>query len=114
VHFDSDILFDVDSAILDSSGRTTVSRVAEVLLEYPKTAVVVQGHTDSSGAEQHNQELSERRAESVRGLLIARGVDNSRLSAVGYGEGYPTADNRSDYGRQLNRRVDVLIKAKAR
>jgi outer membrane protein OmpA-like peptidoglycan-associated protein len=70
VHFDSDILFDVDSAILDSAGRVTVSDVASVLLEYPKTAVVVQGHTDSTGSEIHNQELSERRADAVQGLLV--------------------------------------------
>jgi outer membrane protein OmpA-like peptidoglycan-associated protein len=114
IHFDSDILFDVDSAILDSAGRVTVSEVASVLLEYPKTAVVVQGHTDSTGSEVHNQELSERRAEAVEGLLVARGVDPQRLTAVGYGEGYPVADNDTDRGRQRNRRVDVLVKAKAR
>ncbi|HVS16922.1 MAG TPA: OmpA family protein [Thermoanaerobaculia bacterium] len=114
IHFDSDILFDTDSAILDSAGRVTVSEVASVLLEFPKTAVVVQGHTDSTGSEIHNQALSERRAQAVEGLLVARGIDRQRLTAVGYGEGYPAADNDTESGRQRNRRVDVLVKAKAR
>ncbi|HVS62645.1 MAG TPA: OmpA family protein [Thermoanaerobaculia bacterium] len=114
VHFDSDVLFNVDSAQLDSSGRVTVSEVAGVLLEYPKTAVVVQGHTDATGSEVHNLALSNRRAEAVRGLLVGRGVDADRIAAIGYGEGYPAADNDTEWGRQLNRRVDVMIKAKAR
>jgi outer membrane protein OmpA-like peptidoglycan-associated protein len=114
VHFDSDVLFAVDSAQLDSTGRVTVSEVASVLLDFPKTAVIVQGHTDTTGTEAHNAELSERRAEAVRALMVRSGVDPQRLSAIGYGEGYPVADNDSDRGRQLNRRVDVMIRAKAR
>jgi outer membrane protein OmpA-like peptidoglycan-associated protein len=87
--------------------------VASVLAEYPKTAVVVQGHTDSTGSEQHNQALSERRARSVETFLIGRGVDPARITAVGYGESMPVASNASDSGRQQNRRVDILLKAKA-
>ncbi len=114
VRFDSEILFEVDSALLDASGRGTLDQVADVLIEYPKTAAVVQGHTDSSGSEQHNQQLSERRADAVRAVLIGSGVDDDRLTAVGYGEGFPVADNDSASGRQRNRRVDILLKAKAR
>jgi outer membrane protein OmpA-like peptidoglycan-associated protein len=113
VHFDSDILFDVDSAALRSTSQGTVREVASVLAEYPKTAVVVQGHTDSTGSEQHNQALSERRARSVETFLIGRGVDPARITAVGYGESMPVASNTSDSGRQQNRRVDILLKAKA-
>jgi outer membrane protein OmpA-like peptidoglycan-associated protein len=113
VHFDSDVLFDVNSASLDSDGRTTLEDVAGVLEEYPKTAVIVQGHTDSTGSEEHNQELSERRASSVRAYLVSRGVDADRVAAVGMGEGYPVASNDSESGRQENRRVDILLKAKA-
>ena len=113
VHFESDVLFDVDSASLDSSGRQTLEDVAGVINEYNKTAVVVQGHTDSTGSEEHNQSLSERRARSVEGYLVSRGVDADRLAAVGMGEGYPVASNASESGRQLNRRVDILLKAKA-
>src|SRR5215213_10065533 len=75
VHFESDVLFDVDSATLDSDGRATLEDVAGVVDEYKKTAVVVQGHTDSTGSEEHNQELSERRADAVRAYLVSRGVD---------------------------------------
>ncbi|HEX5760688.1 MAG TPA: OmpA family protein [Thermoanaerobaculia bacterium] len=113
VHFDSDVLFDVDSATIDSSGRDALEQVAEVLSEYRKTAVVVQGHTDSTGSEEHNERLSERRATSVERYLEQRGVDGGRIIAEGYGEGYPVASNASESGRQLNRRVDILLKAKA-
>jgi outer membrane protein OmpA-like peptidoglycan-associated protein len=113
VHFNSDVLFDVDSATLDSSGRNTLEDVAGVLKQYDKTAVVVQGHTDSTGSEEHNQVLSERRADSVRNYLDSRGVDDQRLTAVGMGEGYPVASNETTSGRQQNRRVDILLKGKA-
>jgi outer membrane protein OmpA-like peptidoglycan-associated protein len=114
VKFQSDILFDVDSAVVDSGGRATLDQVAGVLVDYPKTAVVVQGHTDSTGSEEHNLALSERRAKAVANHLIARGVAGGRVSALGMGEGYPVASNGTASGRSLNRRVDVLLKAKAR
>lgn len=113
VHFDSDVLFAVNSATIDGDGRDTLEDVAAVLDEYKKTAVVVQGHTDSTGSEEHNQELSERRANSVRNYLVSRGVDADRLAAIGMGEGYPVASNDSESGRQENRRVDILLKAAA-
>lgn len=114
VHFDSDVLFDVDSAILDPASRGTLSEVGSVLTEYPKTAVVIQGHTDSTGSEAHNQELSERRATSVYNYLVGRGVAPDRMTALGHGEAFPVASNDTESGRQQNRRVDVLLKAKAR
>jgi outer membrane protein OmpA-like peptidoglycan-associated protein len=114
VHFASDILFDVDSWALGGGARSTLDEVGSVLLEYPKTAVVIQGHTDSTGSEMHNQQLSERRADAVQNHLVARGVDPGRMSALGYGESYPVASNDSESGKQQNRRVDILLKAKAR
>ncbi|HMB53202.1 MAG TPA: OmpA family protein [Thermoanaerobaculia bacterium] len=114
VHFDSDVLFDVDSAVLDGGAQGSLSEVASVLVEYPKTAVVIQGHTDSTGTEEHNFELSERRARSVYNYLGGRGVATDRMSALGHGEQFPVASNDSEFGRQQNRRVDVLLKAKAR
>ena len=114
VHFDADVLFAVDSALLTPSSRSALDDVAAVLNEYAKTAVIVQGHTDSTGSEEHNQELSERRAEAVRNYLAGRGVDADRMAALGYGEGAPVADNTTASGRSRNRRVDVLLKAKAR
>lgn len=114
VHFDSDVLFAVDSAALTSSSQATLDEAGGVFLEYPKTAIVVQGHTDSTGSETHNQALSERRAQAVESYLIGRGIDTARITAVGFGEGQPVASNDSDDGRRRNRRVDLLLKAKAR
>lgn len=114
VHFQSDVLFDIDSAVLGGSARSSLGQAASVMQEYDKTAVVVQGHTDSTGSESHNQGLSERRARSVEGFLIQQGVDPVRLTAIGYGEGQPVASNASESGRRLNRRVDVMLRAKAR
>jgi len=114
VHFESDVLFDIDSAILKEGARDALDEAALVFLEYPKTAIIVQGHTDSTGTETHNQDLSERRAESVVGYLVGRGVDATRITSVGYGEGHPIASNDTESGRSENRRVDLLLKAKAR
>ncbi|HEX6200697.1 MAG TPA: OmpA family protein, partial [Thermoanaerobaculia bacterium] len=91
IHFDSDVLFEVDSAVLDPGSQGTLSQVAQVLHDYPKTAVVVQGHTDATGSEEHNQALSERRAGAVHNYLVGRGVDTGRMTAVGYGESLPVA-----------------------
>jgi outer membrane protein OmpA-like peptidoglycan-associated protein len=113
VHFDSDVLYAVDSFAISPAGRDALSRVAEVLLEYPKTAVVIQGHTDSTGSADHNQRLSTQRAESVHNFLVARGIPPARMAAIGMGEDYPVAGNDTPGGRQLNRRVDVLLRAKA-
>jgi outer membrane protein OmpA-like peptidoglycan-associated protein len=114
VHFDSEILFEVDSAVVGGSGRTALGDTAAVLNEFNKTAVVVQGHTDDTGSEEHNEDLSQRRADAVRGLLVGRGVDAARITAIGYGEGYPVANNDTDSGRSRNRRVDLLLKARAK
>jgi outer membrane protein OmpA-like peptidoglycan-associated protein len=113
VRFDSDILFDTGSTTLGPAALGTVHEVADVLADYSKTAVVVQGHTDSTGPADYNQDLSERRAETVGGALVARGVAPQRLVATGYGESLPVASNGSERGRRLNRRVAILLKAKA-
>lgn len=114
VRFQSDVLFPTDSAVVSSGSRSTLDQVADVLVQYPKTAVVVQGHTDSTGTEEHNQALSERRAQAVANHLISRGVTSDRISALGMGEGYPVASNDDAYGREQNRRVEILLRAKAR
>ena len=114
VHFDSDVLFDVDSAVLSSEARSALGQAATVMDEYDKTAIIVQGHTDSTGTEEHNQGLSERRARSVVGELASRGVDQDRIASMGFGESQPVADNASSEGRRRNRRVDVMLRAKAR
>lgn len=114
VRFNSDVLFATDSSQVDPTGQATLDSVARVFVEYDKTAVIVQGHTDSTGTEAYNQSLSERRADAVRNHLIARGVAAARIAAIGYGESYPVASNDTAAGRQMNRRVDILLKANAR
>ncbi len=113
IRFDSDILFAVDSAVLSDGSRYSLDDFAQVMMDYPKTAILVQGYTDSTGSEHHNQALSERRAESVMSHLAMRQVDRTRMDAIGYGEGYPVADNSTTQGREQNRRVEILVKGKA-
>ena len=114
VKFDSDVLFAVNSSSLNGSSLSTLDNMVGVLKDFPKTAVVVQGHTDSTGSESHNQALSERRAGSVKNHFAARGIAPARLLAMGYGESMPVADNGSESGRALNRRVDVVLRARAK
>lgn len=111
VHFESDVLFAIDSASLNPNAQGSLNEVATVLNDFHKTAVIVQGHTDATGSETHNQTLSERRAGAVQNHLIARGVAPVRITAIGYGESSPIASNASDYGRQQNRRVDIMLRA---
>jgi len=114
VRFDSDILFKVNSSELSNLSRGTLDQAAAVFVEFPKTAIIAQGHTDSSGSDDFNQKLSERRARSVVSFLVDRGIDGARIQSMGYGEAHPVADNRTASGREKNRRVDILIKGKAR
>ncbi len=80
--------------------------------QYPQTTTVVEGHTDSKGSDAYNQKLSERRASAVRDVLVNQyGVDASRVNAAGYGESRPVADNVSDAGRAVNRRVEAEVEA---
>jgi outer membrane protein OmpA-like peptidoglycan-associated protein len=113
VHFENDVLFAVDSTRIDSDGSRTLEDVSGVLGEYDKTAVIVQGHTDSTGSDEYNQDLSERRAESVERYLVSLGIERDRLATMGFGETAPVASNDSESGRQQNRRVDILLRAKA-
>jgi len=85
--------------------------MADVFDKYPNTTIAVQGHTDSIGSAAYNQRLSERRADSVARYLEDLGVRSSRIDAVGYGESQPRASNVSANGRQLNRRVELHIRA---
>ncbi len=107
----NEILFDVDSAQLRPRAQSTLEEVARVFREYPDTNLRVEGHADSTGSNSYNQRLSDRRAESVSSYLIRQGVTGSRIDAIGYGETEPRASNATADGRQLNRRVEIRIKA---
>lgn len=112
VRFDSDILFAVNSAVLGGDSEYALVEFAGVMRDYPETAIVVQGYTDSTGAEEYNQKLSERRAQSVFNFMIGQDIYPDRMYAVGYGESHPLADNSTLAGRDQNRRVEILIRGK--
>lgn len=105
----SSITFALNSSDLNAQFYNALDGVAMVLKEYNKTVVEVAGHTDSSGSDQYNQALSERRAQSVASYLSSHGVQGSRLITVGAGEGHPVASNDSEQGRAANRRVEMTI-----
>jgi outer membrane protein OmpA-like peptidoglycan-associated protein len=109
VTFKSDVLFDTNSAALKAGSYDEISRVAQVLNQYPETTIMIAGHTDSTGSDTLNQQLSEQRAMSVKNALTGQGVNPARMSAVGYGESKPIADNNTESGRQTNRRVAITI-----
>jgi len=112
VTFRSDNQFDVGSFMLRGSAQNDVARMAAILAEYNKTKIVVTGHTDSTGSEATNQTLSERRAGAVRNIMEANGVASNRITTIGFGESQPIADNVTNYGRQINRRVEIKITPK--
>lgn len=103
------ITFDTGRADVKPQFQPVLTRVSQSIQQYPDTIVQIEGHTDSTGAASMNQTLSENRAESVRGYMAQRGVESSRLIAVGYGASRPVADNGTPQGRAQNRRVEVLI-----
>lgn len=105
----SDVLFDVDSADLREGAQRSIVRIAEFLDEYGDRQVLVEGFTDSTGTRDYNIGLSERRANAVRTALTEQGVGEDRIQTSGFGPDYPVASNDTQAGRQLNRRVEVVI-----
>lgn len=107
----NDVLFDYNSAGLRTASRTSLRDIANVFDQYPNTTIAVQGYTDSTGPASYNERLSERRASSVADYIESLGVNNSRIDTIGYGESSPRATNNTPSGRQLNRRVEIHIRA---
>jgi len=105
----SNITFALNSADLNQQFFNALDGVSMVLKEYDKTVIEVAGHTDSSGSDQYNQALSERRAQAVAGYLSSHGVKTQRLMTIGAGEGHPVASNDTEQGRSANRRVELTI-----
>jgi len=103
------VTFETNRDEIRSEFFTVLNDVALVLVEYDKTLVEISGHTDTTGAADYNQRLSERRAESVRRYLSAQGVKEVRLVARGFGERMPIASNETPAGRQQNRRVEIQL-----
>ncbi|TIX49209.1 OmpA family protein [Alteraurantiacibacter aquimixticola] len=104
-----DVTFAVDSTAISPQMRNTLDGVAQSMVNYPNSLIDVMGHTDSTGSEQYNLDLSRRRAESVANFLTSRGVARARIETIGYGEQYPIADNTTEAGRAQNRRVEIRI-----
>jgi outer membrane protein OmpA-like peptidoglycan-associated protein len=104
-----DVLFDFDRAELQPGGQRAVGELARFLTEYPERNVLIEGFTDNIGSQEYNENLSLRRANSVRRALVDRGISSDRIEIIGYGMRYPVATNQNESGRQQNRRVEVII-----
>ena len=109
----NEVLFDYNSTGLRSASRSALQEMSEVFQRYNDTTIVVEGHADSTGSSSYNQRLSERRADAVANYLQTLGVRGSRIDAVGFGESQPRASNNTANGRQLNRRVEINVRANA-
>ena len=103
------ITFPSGNANIDQSFLSILDSVVLVLKEFDKTLIVIAGHTDSTGSDALNQNLSERRARSVATYLGTAGVINDRLEVIGFGETQPVASNNTDAGKELNRRVEITL-----
>jgi outer membrane protein OmpA-like peptidoglycan-associated protein len=104
-----DVLFDTGKAELNAGATRKLDQLAQFLSEHPDRRVQIDGFTDSTGSDAFNQELSRRRADSVKSALLTRGISASRIGTEGYGKAFPVANNTDSGGRQLNRRVEVVI-----
>ncbi|MDO9618241.1 MAG: OmpA family protein [Pseudomonas sp.] len=112
VRVELDVKFDFDKAQVKPESYGDIKNLADFMKQYPQTTTVVEGHTDSKGSDTYNQKLSERRASAVRDVLVNQyGVDAARVNAAGYGEARPVADNATDAGRAVNRRVEAEVEA---
>jgi outer membrane protein OmpA-like peptidoglycan-associated protein len=104
-----DVLFDTNKAQLSSGGQRSVQKLGDFLKQNPQRKALIEGFTDSVGSDETNQELSGRRADAVRTLLVGMGVGMERIATHAYGEAFPVAGNDSAAGRQMNRRVEVVL-----
>ena len=104
-----DVLFDTNRSELKAGGMRSVEKLSGFLRAYPKRTALVEGFTDSTGSDATNQTLAARRAESVQAALVGMGVTRERIAAKGYGEAFPVASNATTDGRQLNRRVEIVL-----
>ena len=109
ITFSSGILFDVDKADLKNQSQTELAKLSGILSKYADTNIMLAGHTDSTGSEEHNLGLSRRRAQSVADFLTTQNVDPARFAVEGYGKSDPVASNDTAEGRAENRRVEVAI-----
>lgn len=113
VRVELDVKFDFDRAQVKQDSMADIQDLADFMKQYGQTSTVVEGHTDSVGTDAYNQRLSERRANAVREVLVNQhGLQSDRVRAVGYGEARPVADNSTEEGRAINRRVEAEVEAR--
>jgi len=113
VRVELDVKFDFDRDVVKQDSYGDIQNLADFMKEYGQTTTVLEGHTDSVGTDAYNQRLSERRANAVRKVLVDEyGVGGDRVNAVGYGESRPVADNATEEGRAINRRVEAEVEAR--
>lgn len=110
VNFQSQMLFDSGSSSLQPGAYDRLRTLARTLNNYPRSQIIIKGHTDGEGSDRFNQTLSEQRADRVRSFLISEGVATSRITALGFGESLPVATNSTPEGRSQNRRVELEIR----
>jgi outer membrane protein OmpA-like peptidoglycan-associated protein len=106
-----DVLFETGSSTLSPGAGRNLDRLVQFLTDHPERLVQIDGFTDSVGTDSYNQNLSQRRADAVKDQLVSRGISSTRISTRGYGKDDPVASNSESSGRQLNRRVEVVIGA---
>ncbi len=110
VNLASSVLFGSGKATLKPSAYSAINEVVKLMQDYPENKILIEGHTDSYGSNAYNKKLSEKRAQAVFNILVSKyAVDSKRLETVGYGEEKPLADNKTDAGREQNRRVEIII-----
>lgn len=105
----NDVLFDTGKATLRAEAKIRLARVAGIIEAYPDLSLNIEGYTDNTGNPQYNHTLSEERAATVRDFLIEQGVQANNVIAIGFGEANPIASNGTSEGRQMNRRVDLVV-----
>jgi len=111
ITFDSGLLFDVDKATLKPQSMENLKNLAGILQKYEDTNILLEGHTDNTGSDEHNLELSRLRSQSVANYLTSLQVSPGRFTIMGYGESQPLGSNETVDGRQMNRRVDLAVMA---
>lgn len=104
-----DLTFDTGKSTLKGDGQQRIKEMADILKKYPENNITIVGHTDSTGSNQINQQLSQERASSVKNLLVQNGVPSASINAMGVGPTDPIADNSTATGREANRRVELAI-----
>ncbi|MCX2719650.1 OmpA family protein [Poritiphilus sp. M415] len=103
------VYFDTNKSNVKGTSAETLNRLAEIFREYPKSVILIEGHTDSAGSDEYNMKLSQQRAESVTNYLISQGISADRFTTRWYGESQPKADNATAEGKAKNRRVELGI-----